>query len=225
MGDRDDEDEREEQGEEDGPLRLGSGQASTPDQGPGQAGSGRTENGEGRLHANKNREVQVARTGGRKLFDDAAKAVFLEWFAATCNLSWAAEMAGFSYKTVLKHRMNDADFADAFDRALAQGYPRLEAKRLETKRQPLAESIEGDWEPPDDMPEMPPERIDAILRERGRQLAGIAAGGGRKRQGRAPRVASNAEVREALVKRLAAFRARIRARMRPKPDGDGAARP
>jgi len=182
------------------------------------AGGARNDEGqmEGRLHGNKHREVQVARTGGRKLFDEAAKQAFLEWFAATCNLSWAAEMAGFSYKTVLRHRMNDADFADAFDRALAQGYPRLEAKRLETKRQPLARSIEGDWEPPDDMPEMSPERMDAILRERGRQLAAVAAGAGRRRQrGRAPKVASNAEVREALAKRLAAFRARIRARGRP----------
>jgi hypothetical protein len=171
----------------------------------------------GRIHANKHRDAQLARTGGRKLFDDAAREVFLEWFAATCNLSWSAELAGFCHKTVLRHRMNDPDFAEAFDRALEQGYARLEAKRLETKRQPLAEGIEGDWEPPD-MPEMDPERMDAILRERGRQLAAIAAGGGRRRQGRAPRVASNAEVREALVGRLAAFRARIRARGR-KPRG------
>jgi hypothetical protein len=180
----------------------------TPDRGPG-----RTEEVEQRLQGGRHRDVQIARTGERKLFDVAAKSRFLEWFAATCNLSWAAEMAGFNYKTVLRHRMNDADFAADFDRAMEQGYARLEAKRLETRRQPLRIGIEGDWDAPElDMPE---ERVDAILRERGRQLAG------EKKAGRRPKAASNAEVREALTKRLKAFRERIRARRRLS-DGDAA---
>lgn len=197
------------EGEEGGSRIPGSGSGAgksgiTPDRGPGQADEGG--DGEGRIQANRHRDIQVARSGGRKLFDPAAKTVFLEWFAATCNLAWAAEMAGFNYKTVLRHRMNDPDFAADFDRAMAQGYARLEAKRLETKRQPLRIGIEGDWDAPE--LDMPDERVDAILRERGRQLAG------EKKAGRAPRAASNAEVREALTKRLAAFRDRIRARGR-----------
>ena len=170
---------------------------------------------EGRIQANRHRDIQIARTGGRKLFDVAAKSVFLEWFAATCNLSWAAEMAGFNTRRA-PERTNDADFAADFDRAMEQGYARLEAKRLETKRQPLRIGIEGDWDAPETA-DMPDERIDAILRERGRQLAG------EKKAGRPPRVASNAEVREALSKRLRAFRDRIRARGRgagaDTPDG------
>ena len=46
-----------------------------------------------RVHPNKHREAQVARTGGRKLFNRARKKAFLEWFAATANLGWAAEKA------------------------------------------------------------------------------------------------------------------------------------
>jgi hypothetical protein len=203
------------QEEEEGGSRIKSGM--TPDRGPGQAGVGdprwpaavcdshEATADKGRIHAGRHRDIQIVRTSGRKLFDEAAKTVFLDWFASTCNLSWAAEMAGFNYKTVLRHRMNDADFAADFDRAMEQGYARLEAKRLETKRQPLRIGIEGDWDAPETA-DMPDERIDAILRERGRQLAG------EKKAGRRPKVASNAEVREALAKRLRAFRERIRAR-------------
>jgi hypothetical protein len=160
-----------------------------------------------RIQAGKHRKVQLARTGGRKLFGKAAQKVFLEWFAATCNIKWSAEMAGFNYKTVLRRRMNDPVFAAAFDRALAQGYARLEAKRLETKRCEVEIGIEGDWDAPE-MDDMPVERMDAILRERGRQLHAPELA---RKQGRRPRVAPNAEVRAALTKRLKAYRARVRA--------------
>ncbi len=156
----------------------------------------------GRIVPNKHRALQVRRTGGRKLFDEAAKAVFLEWFAATCNGSWSAEMAGFNYKTVLRHRMNDERFAEAWDRAVRQGYARLEAKRLETKKRALPIGIEGDFDAPD-MDEMDPARMDAILRERGREIGGV------RKQGRRPRAASNSELFPSLVAQLAAFGARV----------------
>jgi hypothetical protein len=158
-----------------------------------------------RIQANKHRAVQIARTGGRKLFDEAAQAEFLEWFAATGNLAWSAEEAGFNYKTVLRHRMNDERFAEGWDRAVRQCYARLEAKRLETKRKEAPIGIEGDRDAPE-MDDMPPERIDAILREYKRGIGGV------KKPGRRPQVASNAEVRAALVKSLAAFAERIKAR-------------
>jgi hypothetical protein len=172
-----------------------------------------------RLHPNKHRLVQVARTGGRRLFDAAAKAVFLEWFAATCNLAWSAEQAGFNYKTVLRHRMNDSVFAADWDRALGQGYARLEAKRLETKRREVPVGIEGDLDAPE-MDDMDPARMDAILRERGREVAGA------RKPGRPPRAASNREVRDALVQRLTAFGVRVseeeRAPSSGNPGEDGA---
>lgn len=156
-----------------------------------------------RIQAGKHRLVQVARLGGRKLFDAAAKAVFLEWFAATCNLAWAAERAGFNYKTVLRHRMTDAHFAEDWDRAVRQGYARLEAKRLETKRRDAPIGIEGDHDAPE-MDDMDPARMDDILRERGRQMAGV------RKAGRPPQVAaSNEEVRAALIRGLKALGVRV----------------
>ena len=58
---------------------------------------------EGRIQANKHRKLQVTQSR-RKLFGKEAKKDFLEWFAATANLGWSARMAGFNYKTVLRHR-------------------------------------------------------------------------------------------------------------------------
>jgi len=158
-----------------------------------------------RIQAGRHRDVQVARTGKRKLFDEAAQAEFLEWFAATCNFAWSAEMAGFNYKTVMRHRMNDARFREGCNRAVEQAYARVEAKRLETRKKELPIGIEGDWDAPE-MEEMSPERMDAILRAHKLEAKHPDLV---RRQGRRPRIASNAEVREALVKRLAAFGIRV----------------
>jgi hypothetical protein len=157
-----------------------------------------------RIQAGKRRGVQLQRPGRRKYFDEAAQAEFLEWFAATANLGWSAEQAGFNYKTVLRHRMNDPRFREGWNRAVEQCYARLEAKRLETKRKQAPIGIEGDRDAPE-MDEMPPERLDAILREYKRDIAGV------KKPGRRPRVASNQEVRDALEQSLIAFAEQIRA--------------
>src|SRR5207237_2236935 len=86
----------------------------------------------GRIQANKHRKLQLTQSP-RKLFGRRAKQDFLEWFAATANLGWSARQAGFNYKTVLRHRMNDEVFAEAYDRALEQGFARVLAQQLETK--------------------------------------------------------------------------------------------
>ncbi|HEX8640258.1 MAG TPA: hypothetical protein VF704_03780 [Allosphingosinicella sp.] len=184
------------------------------------AETGRGDEGEGegveRIQVGRNRQLQVTRISGRKLFDEAARAEFLEWFAATCNASWAAERAGFNYKTVWKHRMNDPAFAEAYDRAEEQAVARLRSKRLETKRKPLKIGIEGDWDAPE-MDEIDPILAAALLREHeGRR------GRDRPRQtGRTPRVASNAEVRAALVKRLAVYGVRVFGEPPSASDTDG----
>jgi hypothetical protein len=146
----------------------------------------------------------VQRNAGRKLFDDGAKALFLEWFAATCNVAWSAELAGFNYKTVWKHRMRDPAFAEACDRAEEQAVARLRAKQMETKRKPLAIGVEGDWDAPE-MDDVDPILAAQLLREHDRRRPA-----GRPRKvGRTPRVATNAEVRAALVKRLAVYGVRV----------------
>jgi hypothetical protein len=83
------------------------------------------------ISANKHRLIQVRRVGRRKLFDRARKELWLEWFAATCNLWLSAEKAGVHEKTVSRHLLNDAAFFEAAQRALQLGYFRLEARSLQ----------------------------------------------------------------------------------------------
>ena len=163
----------------------------------------------GRIIPNKHRKLQVTQSR-RKLFGRAAKQDFLEWFAATANLGWSARQAGFNYKTVLKHRMKDPVFAADYDRALEQGFPRLLAQQLETKIEGEAPiGIEGDRDVPE-MQKMDPDRAILLLREHGRYLAGRGAGAGEARkQGKRPRVATNAEVKAELEKALRVFQRRI----------------
>ena len=178
-----------------------------------------------RVSPNKNRLVQVRRTGRRKLFDKAAKELFLEWFAATCNVRLSAARAGVAYQTVFKHRMKDPEFADAWDVALAQGYARLEARLLQEVHRPGDPStIESSF---DGLPPRSGEELEvrsglheaeaeeafdaqlalAILREQKRNVHGHVP----KAQRTTARAASNKEIAEALAKRLKGFALRVAA--------------
>jgi len=161
----------------------------------------------------KNRLLQVARSGKRKLFDAARKAVFLEWLAATCNIVLSAEKAGVCYQTPFKHRRKDAAFEAAWDAAVAEGYPRLEARLLqEAHRPPLPAHAPHESPSPPEGGEGNGEHFDpqlalTLLREHARRLPGSADK--RKHQRYAVRVASNAEVIAALEKRLKGFALRV----------------
>ena len=194
------------------PLRKGSG-SSDPGSSPGQAEPGRS--GGERIIPNKNRVRQVAPTS-RKLFDDEAKAEFLEWFAATCNISLAARKAGFHYRTVLRHWREDEAFGARGEAALQMGYVRLEALALRSAEEALtraAPPLKGDRPAPAETLAMDPSVALQLLRDHKRGPTGAGSGPGSKR-GQRPRVATNAEVREALTKRLKAYRDRVRARNR-----------
>lgn len=161
-----------------------------------------------RIGPGKHRRVQRAGAPRRKLFGEGAKREFLENFAASCNVRWAAKETGFSDKTVYKHLMSDERFREGFGRALGQGYRRLEAELLAEALESGPIPVQGDREGP---------RLDrelrlTLLREHKRALAGFGPGTGRGKAGAPPRAASNAEVRTALEKRLKAFRKRIRGR-------------
>ena len=203
---------------------------STPDQGPGQAGSGRTDppsheasadkrgdDEAGRIQPNKHRELQITRAGKRKLFDKKARKAFLEWFAATGNVVWSAQKVGFSDKTVWKHRMNDPRFAEAFDRGFEQSLMRNKARMVERKAKPIAvDGGVGEAELEDCDLEKAWPLIVEIERAKGRGGGGAPIGRPRNR-GRAPRAASNAQVRKELTKRLQAFGRRMRAEGREPP--------
>ncbi len=162
-----------------------------------------------RIASGKNRRVQVVQEGKRKLFDKGRKEVFLEWFAATCNIRFAAHKAGICYQTVFKHRMKDEGFAEMWDRCLRQGYARVEAQSLETKIAADQYEVDGDWEAPE-LQEMDPMERIALLREHRKSIGeGASPFGAARKKGRRPRTASNEEVRAALVKRLVVFGVRI----------------
>jgi hypothetical protein len=140
------------------------------------------------------------------LFDAKRREVFLEWFAATCDVKLSAAKAGVAYQTVFKHRMKDEEFARRWDVALAQGYARLEARLVqEACAGPEAPStIESSFDGPP-----PPEGEDyfdaqlaiAVLREQKRNVHGHVP----KAQRTSARAASNKEIAEALAKRLKGF--------------------
>jgi len=162
-----------------------------------------------RIASGKNRRVQIVRTGGRKLFNKERKEVFLEWFAATCNVKYSAYRAGVCYQTVFKHRMADEGFAEMWDRCLAQGYARVEAQSVETEVSAEQYEVDGDWEAPE-LQAMDADYRLALLREHKKSVGAGASGFGvARKQGRRPRTASNEEVRAALVKRLVVFGVRI----------------
>jgi hypothetical protein len=94
-----------------------------------------------------NRPMLLAPGNGRRLqlrktrkvrFTEARRETFLAHFAGTCDLTTSAEAAGVCADTVNNHRRKDADFAEACQAALEQGYARLEEEavrqRLEAQR-------------------------------------------------------------------------------------------
>ena len=165
-----------------------------------------------RICSGKHRPLQVARAGERKLFDKKARKAFLEWFAATGNVVWSAQKVGFSDKTVWKHRMNDPRFAEAFDRAFEQSLMRNKARMVERKAVPIAvDGGVGEAELEDCDLEKAWPLIVEIERAKGRGGGGGAPIGRPRKAGRAPRAASNAQVRKELEKRLRAFGRRMRA--------------
>jgi hypothetical protein len=174
-----------------------------------------------RVTANKNRLVQVRRVGKRKLFDKARKEVFLEWFAATCNVLLSAAKAGVCDKTVYKHLLKDAAFVEAFIQALRVGYLRLEAREMqEAHRFGAGSDVRPAPAPPcqggesyavrilpDDVVEehFDPALALQLLREHKRGLTGEA----RPAQRTTARSASTEEVVAALTKRLKHFAGRV----------------
>lgn len=157
------------------------------------------------------RKAQLIERRKKPRFDKTRKRDFLEWFAATCNVRFAARQVGVSQATAYRNRMSDPDFAEAWDRALEQGYARLEAKLLEMQFEAVEEPLEFDpaFDPETEFPDQKlvnPEIALALLRQhRG------STGKGRASRAPAGRVATDEEVRLALAKRLRAFGVRVTA--------------
>lgn len=165
-----------------------------------------------------NRKLQVTKRGWNR-FDAEKRKAFLKWFAATANAAESARQAGVGHSTVYNHRMADARFAEAWDRALEQSYARLEAKVLEMQFEDAAGKrleFDGSFEPPDlnvidltmamQLLKQHKTEVTRIRAERDERLA--------RRSKKTPtydreRLATDAEMRRALVKSLRAFGVRV----------------
>jgi hypothetical protein len=186
-----------------------------------------------RLSASRNRQLQVTRQGGRKLFARGRKELFLQWFAATGNLGFAASQAGVTRQTVSKHRLKDPEFEAAYAQAVMLCVPDLQARLHSHVIGTPKLDAAGGLAPPDEG-EFDPQLAIQILRELQRYHAGMVTGGGVGRiggggasgvalkRGRRPRTATNAEVKAALVKRLVVFGIRVGEEEAPS-SGPGAA--
>lgn len=173
-----------------------------------------------RICASKHRSLQITRAGERRLFGKKARKAFLGWFAATGNVVWSAQKIGFSDKTVWRHRMNDPRFAEAFDRAFEQSVMRNKARMVERKAKEAPIAVDGgvgEAELEDCDLEKAWPLIVEMERAKGRGGGGGAPIGRPRKAGRAPRAASNAQVRKELEKRLRAFGRRMRAEGREPP--------
>jgi hypothetical protein len=171
-----------------------------------------------RIGPNKHRDVQAVRDGRRRLFKGKAVKQFLNWFAATGNVTWSAQKIGFSDKTIWKHRMNDPRFAEAFDRAFEQSVARNKARMVERKAKERPIAMDG-GAGESELEDCDLDRAWALIVEieRAKGRGGGAPAGRPRRSGRAPQAASNAQVRAELEKRLRAFARRVRASGREPP--------
>ena len=155
------------------------------------------------------RKAQLVEKQRKPRFTRERKRRFLEWFAATCNVRFAARQVGVSQSTAYRNRMSDPDFAEAWGRALDQGYVRLEIKLLEMQFEAVDDPLEFDpgFDPEADFPDQrlvdPPTAMALLRQHRANSPKGRASGYP------GARVASDEEVRLALAKRLKAFGVRV----------------
>jgi hypothetical protein len=170
--------------------------------------------GEVAIAPGKGRRLQFRRVRRRR-FGTKLKDAFLEHFAATCSIAASAEAIGVGRSTVNKHLAEDEDFRARFDRTLEIAYRQLDSElvrqRIEAAARPQVDGGGG----PEAAAEF--DRSVQLLREHRRGLARSGPGPRGSERRVMPRVATNEEVKAALVKALRAHGIRVRAAR----DGEG----
>jgi hypothetical protein len=151
--------------------------------------------------SSKNRRLQKrARSKG---WTPRKRKIFLEYLAATSNVTASVAEAGMSQPGVYQLRQRDSLFREAWDAALEQGYARLEAMLLERafaasptpsidggKHVPAAEALDTEL------------ALKLLKQHQARR-------DGKRGRGALPGKASMDEVREALLKKLSALNKRL----------------
>ncbi len=152
----------------------------------------------------KNR-LLVKTKRSRRETSQRSRDAFILSLSETCNVSLSAERAGIALSTVYKMRRRDAAFAAAWQRALDDGYQRLEMGLV----QAALAAVEG--QRPDatdggDRPIVEPMTMDQALRLLGRHEGSVRSGRLKTNRPGKGRMPTSEETDEAILKRLAVLR-------------------
>lgn len=140
--------------------------------------------------------AQLIRSTGKR-WSEEAEDRFLDTLAASCNVSAAAEAAGFTRFTCYKRRRSDPGFAKRWDTALEQGAARIRALLL----QRAIEALEGFAPDPDTpIPNMTVKEALSVLAAHDRRISG---GPRSRREWARPR--SLDEMRDSILRKLEAI--------------------
>lgn len=141
---------------------------------------------------------------------------FLDAFAATCNVSWAAASVGRTPSSLYALKRRDPEFALLCHEALKDGYDRLEAELL---ARALGQA--GDEENPSEAdrgepPELPP--FDATLALKILQMRQAEATRANDRRSRTFRRVTQEETDTELMRKLATAERRLKLATVVKPN-------
>ncbi len=132
-------------------------------------------------------------------WSEEAEQAFFDHLATSCNVTAAADAAGFCTPTVYRLRRQRPEFAARWQAALEQGYAKLEMALLEAANASL-EDREFDAGQP--IPKMTVEQAMNVLRAHRNAIAGRDRNPGRRARPR-----SLDEVRESILRKVEAIRA------------------
>lgn len=138
-----------------------------------------------RIVPGNRRKLQLRRARGRRLFGPRLKARFLEHLAATCNVAASCAAIGVAVGTVYAHRAKDPGFREDWERALEQGYARLETALVERAIRGIERAeLRGDLvvDGPEAVERVDWDRAMDLLRQHRRGLIGLPAKSARKPQ-------------------------------------------
>lgn len=142
------------------------------------------------------REQRVRSSGWQ--WTDEAEEVFLDALAASCNVSYAAEEAGFCTPTVYRQRRLRPEFAERWQAALEQGYARLELALLQS----AVDSMDGvEFDEARPIPKMTVEQALNVLRAHRNEVRGD----GRRGPGAISRPPPLNKVRASILQKLDAI--------------------
>ncbi|HEX8525480.1 hypothetical protein [Allosphingosinicella sp.] len=140
---------------------------------------------------------QLVSLGSHRITEEDEE-LFLDHLAASCNVTWAAGQIGFSTVALYKRRRNDPDFAERWDRAVAQGLARIDALLIRRAEEALEGRIP---DPESPIPVMTVQDAIAILK-----LHRDQPGGGEGRRPAWPaRPRSLDETRSSILTKLSAI--------------------